>query len=114
MAVRCVVEELEARLEPVDQADSNAASKCKLEYKRYGDGRQRMKIKCRGLDVAEGAKLELLSRDSVIAILEVRKGRAEIDEERDGSDEAPPLAEGDIVTLCYHGAPLLSGQIYLD
>ena len=114
MAVRRVVEELEARLEPVAQADSSAASKDKLEYKRYGDGRQRMKIKCRGLDVAEGAKLELRTGDSVIAVLEVREGRAEIDEERDGSDEAPPLAEGDVVTLCYHGASLLSGQIYLD
>jgi hypothetical protein len=114
MAIRRVLEELEARLEPAAQADSSGASKGKLEYKRYGDGRQRMKIKCRGLDLAEGAKLELLSGDRVIAELEVREGRAEIDEERDGSDEAPPLAAGDVVTLCHQGAPLLSGRIYLD
>jgi hypothetical protein len=44
----------------------------------------------------------------------VRKGRAEIDEERDGSDTAPPLAAGDVVTLCYQGVRLLSGQLYLD
>ena len=114
MAIRRVLEELEARLEPVAGSAVSAASKGKLEFKRYGDGRQRMKIRCRVLDLAEGANLELLSGESVIAMLEVRGGRAEIDEERDGSDKSPPLAAGDIVTLCHQGAPLLSGRIYRD
>ncbi len=114
MAIRRVLEELEARLEPVADAVASAGSKGKLEYKRYGDGRQRMKIRCAGLDVAEGAKLELLSESTVIAVLEVRGGRAQIDEERDGSHEAPRLAAGDVVTLCHEGAPLLGGRTYLD
>ena len=99
MAIRRVLEELEARLEPVPQAGSRGASKGKLEFKRYGDGRRRMKIKCKGLDLPEGAELQLLSGDAVIAVLEARNGRAEIDEERDGPDTAPPLAAGDVVTL---------------
>jgi len=114
MAIRRVLEELEARLEPAPQAVSGSGSKGKPEFKRYGDGRQRMKIKCKGLDVSDGAELQLISGDAVVAVLEVRKGRAEIDEERDGSDTAPPLAAGDVVTLCYQGVPLLSGQLYLD
>ena len=114
MAVRRVLQELEARLEPTAQAVSRGASKGKLEFKRYGDGRQRMKIKCKRLDLAEGAKLELVSGNTVIAVLEARKGRAEIDEERDGSDNSPPLAAGDVVTLCHQGVPLLSGRLCLD
>ncbi len=114
MAIRRVLEELEARLEPAPQAASGSGSKGKLEFKRYGDGRQRMKIKCKGLDLAEGADLQLLCGDRIVAILEVRKGRAEIDEERDGSDKAPPLAAGDVVTLCHQGVPVLCGQLYLD
>ena len=114
MAVRRVLEELEAHLKPATQAVSSGAFKGKLEFKRYGDGRQRMKIKCKGLDLAEGAQLELISGDTVIAVLEVRRGRAEIDEERDESDDAPPLAAGDAVTLRHQGAPLLGGRLYLD
>ncbi len=114
MAIRRVLEELEARLEPAPQAVSGSGSKGKLEFKRYGDGRQRMKITCKGLDVSDGADLQLLCRDKIIAVLEVRKGRAEIDEERDGSDTAPALAAGEVVTLCHQGVPVLSGQLYLD
>ena len=114
MVIRRVLEELDARLEPVAGAAASTASKGKLEFKRYGDGRQRMKIRCSGLEMAEGANLELRSGDTVIAVLEVRKDRAEIDEERDGLSDAPPLVVGDTVTLYHQGAPLLSGRIYLD
>lgn len=114
MAIRRVLQELEARLEPVAQAVSGAAGSGKLEFKRYGDGRQRMKIKCKGLDLPEGAELQLVSGDADIAVLEARNGRAEIDEERDGSDTAPALAAGDVVTLRHQGVPLLSGRLYLD
>jgi len=111
MTIRRVVEELEARLEP---AASHAASTGKLEFKRYGDGRLRMKIRCKGLDLPDGAGLELLSGGRVVALLEVRNGRAEIDEERDGAEAAPLLAAGEAVTLCHRGTPVLSGRLYLD
>ena len=114
MVIRRVLEELEARLEPASQAVSHGASKGKLEFKRYGGGRQRMKIKCKGLDLPEGADLQLLCGATVIAVLEARKGRAEIDEEHDGAADAPPLAAGDVVTLCHQGLPVLSGQLYVD
>ncbi len=114
MAIRRILEELEARLEPATGTLSGGASQGKLEFKRYGDGRLRMKIKCKGLDLADGTRLQLLSGSTVIALLEARNGRAEIDEERDESDDAPPLAAGDVVTLCHEGVPLLSGRLYLD
>ena len=114
MAIRRVLEELEARLEPAPQAASHGASKGKPEFKRYGNGRQRMKIACKKLDVPDGADLQLLCGDTVVAVLRVEKGRAEIDEERDGAAEAPALAAGEIVTLCHQGVPLLSGQLYFD
>ncbi len=40
--------------------------------------------------------------------------RDKIDDEREGADEAPPLAEGDVVTPCHQGVPLLSGWMNLD
>lgn len=114
MAIRRVLEELEARLEPSPQAASRGGGKGKLEFKRYGDGGQRMKINCKALDVPDGAALELLCGDTVVAVLEARSGRAKVDEERLASEETPPLAAGDLVTLCHEGTPLLGGRLYLD
>ena len=114
MAIRRVVEELEARLEPAGSAASQNAARGKLEFKRYGDGHRRMKIRCKGLDLADDTRLELLSGDLVVALLEVRDGRAEIDEERDGTAEVPPLTAGGLVSLCHRGTPVLSGRLYLD
>lgn len=111
MALRFVLMELETRLEPVAP---NRAGKGKLEFKRYKDGKQRMKIKCRGLDLPDGARLELRSGDTLIANLAMKNGRAEVDEERADAAEAPPLAEGDVVTLRHDGVPLLRGEIYRD
>lgn len=112
MAIRRVLHELEARLRPPHGSGSPASGK--LEFKRYGDGGQRMKISCKALNVPEGTTLELLCGDTVVAVLEARSGRAKIDEERRTSEEAPPLAAGDQVTLCHEGVPLLSGRLYLD
>ncbi|HSR70928.1 MAG TPA: hypothetical protein VLL72_00985 [Kiloniellales bacterium] len=114
MGFRRVLEELEARLEPMVGAENGGTGRGKLEFKRYGDGRLRMKIKCRELDLPDGAKLELRSGETLVARLEARKGRATLDEERDASEGAPPLAAGDLVTLCYQGVPLLGGRLYID
>ena len=111
MAIRRVVEELEARLAPAAPQDS---ARGKLEFKRYGDGQRRMKIRSTGLGLANGTRLELRSGDLVVALLEVRGGRAEIDEERDETAEIPPLAAGESVSLCDRGTPLLSGRLYPD
>lgn len=114
MAIRRVLEELEAHLEPSPQAASRGGGKGKLEFKRYGDGGQRMKIAYKALDVPDGAVLELLCGDTITAVLTARSGRAKLDEERPASEETPPLAPGDLVALCHEGSPVLSGQLYLD
>lgn len=112
MAIRRVLHELEARLSP--PPGSGGSSKGKLEFKRYGEGVQRMKITCKALDVPEGAALELRCGERVVAVLEARSGQARVDEERPATEEAPPLAAGEEVTLCHEGVPLLSGRLYLD
>lgn len=114
MTFRRVLEELEARLEPTAEAAAQRTSQGKLEFKRYGDGRLRMKIKCRKLDLVDGTELELRAGERIVAVLEVRQGRADIDEERDPSENVPPLAAGDSVTLCHQGVAVLSGRLYLD
>ena len=73
-----------------------------------------MKISCKALNVPEGAALELLCGNTVVAVLHARSGRAKLDEERPASEEAPPLAAGEVIALCHEGTPLLSGQLYLD
>ena len=112
MAIRNVLHELEARLSP--PAGDGGPSSGKLEFKRYGDGRHRMKITCRKLDVPDGAALELRCGDRVIAVLVAQSGRTKLDEERPASEEAPPLAAGEEVTLRHEGVALLSGWLSVD
>ena len=109
MIIRRVLEELEARLE-----SPGGAAKGKLEFKRYGDGTLHMKIKCRGLDLPDGAALVLRAGNALIARLAVRDGRAVLDEERPESKGAPLLAAGDGVTLYEGDKPVMSGVLYED
>lgn len=114
MIVRRVLEEFEARLEPASAAGPGRDGRGKMEYKRYGNGRQRMKIKCRGLELPDGTKLELRCGDTVIALLETHRKRAELDEERDRAAQFPIPAPGDVLELCQDGMPLLAGSVYQD
>lgn len=114
MIVRRVLEEFEARLTPASTVGPARDGRGKMEYKRYCNGRQRMKIKCRGLELPDGTKLELRCGDTVIALLETRRNRAELDDERDGAAQFPIPAPGDILELCQDGMPLLTGSVYPD
>ena len=70
MAIRRVLHELEARLSPPPGAGGPSTGK--LEFKRYGDGGQRMKIACKKLEVPDGAALELRCGDRIVAVLKAR------------------------------------------
>ena len=114
MSFRRVLKELEAKLTPDGHAPAIRNATGKLEYKHYGDGKQRLKFRCRGLELPDGERLELTSGDALIVVLEVEAGRVSIDEEKDIAAEAPPLAVGNTVALRRNGDSLLSGLVYLD
>ncbi len=114
MIFRRVLKELEAKLTPDGLSPEIRDATGKLEYKHYGDGKQRLKFRCRGLDLPDGERLELISDNALVAVLTVENGRVAIDEEKDIAAEAPPLAVGNTLALRRNGDSLLSGLIYLD
>lgn len=114
MIFRRVLKELEAKLTPDGLSPIIRDASGKLEYKHYGNGKQRLKFRCRGLDLPDGERLELTSDDALVVVLTVENGRVAIDEEKDIAAEAPPLAVGNSVALRRNGESLLSGLIYLD
>jgi len=114
MFFRRVLMELEAKLTPDGLAPAIRDASGKLEYKHYGDGKQRLKFRCRGLDLPDGERLEVTSDDALVVVLEVEAGRVSIDEEKDIAAEAPPLAVGNTIALRRNGESLLSGLVYLD
>lgn len=114
MIFRRVLMELEAKLTPDGLSPAIRDATGKLEYKHYGDGKQRLKFRCRGLDLPDGERLELTSEDTLVVVLTVENGRVAIDEEKDIEAKAPPLAVGNILALRRNGESLLSGPIYLD
>jgi hypothetical protein len=111
MAIRRVLEELEARLGPASGLRDGSG---KLEFKRYGDGGERLNVKCKGLDVDDGATLEFVVRDKVVAVMAARKGRAVLDLEPVPSDIADRLTAGESVTLRHLGTVLLTGELTPD
>ena len=94
--------------------DLPPSAKGKLEFKHYGDGTRRMRIKVKGLELEDGARLDLRSGGNLIAVLAVLKGRAELDEERAEQDGVPPLDAGEGIALLYEGAALLVGTLVPD
>jgi len=114
MIFRRVLMELEAKLPPDGLSPAIRDASGKLEYKHYGDGKQRLKFRCRGLDLPDGERLELMSEDTLVVVLTVEDGRVSIDEEEEIAAESPPLAVGNTLTLRRNGESLLSGVIYLD
>ena len=113
MILRRVLEELEAKLRPLEH-HPNQNSRGKLEFKRYANARQRMKIKCKGLGLSDGTPLELRCGDIVVAHLVVKDARAEIDEERPIHENSPPISAGEEITLFHGDQPLLRGRLYID
>lgn len=114
MIFRRVLKELEAKLTPDGLSPAIRDASGKLEYKHYGDGKQRLKFRCRGLGLPDGERLELFSGNALVVTLEVANGRVSIDEEEDITAEAPPLAAGELLSLRRNGESLLSGLVYLD
>lgn len=114
MVFRRVLMELEAKLAPDGLSPAVRDATAKLEYKHYGDGKQRLKFRCRGLALPDGERLELTCDGAAIATLDVDGGRVAIDEEKEIAAEAPPLAAGNTVALRRDGESLLSGLVYLD
>ena len=110
MSIRKVTSELEAKL----KSSTGGSSSGKLERKRYSDGRERLKISLRRLDVPDDS-IAVVTADTVeIARLPIRAGSGRSDEESVDSSSVPMLAAGQLIEVRVDSDLVLSGALSID
>lgn len=112
-SVRKVASEVEANLAPVPGNQESAAATGKIEYKRYGDGTHRLKVRVRDLPVGGGA-LTLVIAGKPAAELVAEGKHSRLDIESKGPDEFPVAEPGDSVELRSNHGVVLAGVFTKD
>ncbi len=113
MRLRRVLEEVEAELAPQGEALTFRKARGKMERKSYGDGTERFKLKCQGLELSDGANLAVLLGGREVAQMVLSGGRGEVDVEGAGG-QVPVVRAGDLLEVRYNGQVLLSGSAVED
>lgn len=104
------IEDLEARLRPPDASGSGHGH---IERERYDDGEAELEVWVRGLDLPDGAGLEVSVGDRQVATLSVRSGRAR-HEVRDREESVPAASAGEPVRVRHGGRVVLEGTLRRD
>lgn len=110
MKIRRVVEEFEAELSAV----ATGRRLGKAERKTFGDSSTELELKCRGLDLADGARLEVTVDGSVVAEVAVERGRARLELASAEGHSVPPVAAGQTVELRAGGQTIARGTFEPD
>jgi hypothetical protein len=116
MRVRSVLEEYEAKLRPTDDGGSTTARSAhgKGEWKVYAGGARQCKVWVSGLDLSEGAVLQLVVSGQPMAEMLVRGGRARFRRESERGESVPGVAAKQILQVYYAGEAILEGEFYSE
>lgn len=116
-----VVEDFEARLQPVQQEGPAWMASGKAHRERYADGRIDFDLRCRGIrtntgtpKVPVGATLEVALGETVIARVPLRQGHVRLALSSRKGDRVPTVNAGTAISLRYEGTVLLRGTFELD
>ncbi len=112
--VRDVLEELEAPLVPARPDGPAAAASGKAERKRYADGGEKLKVRCSGLALPDGAPVALLLGERMLAEEPVEDGRVRFEWDSAAGAAVPPVAEGEALALVHTGEVLVIGTFAPD
>jgi hypothetical protein len=112
MRIRSVLHEYEAKLRPVRVAGGGGAHAAhgKGEWKVYSDGARRCKVWVSGLDLSDGAVLQLAVSGRQIAEILVRGGRARYRRESERGEALPSVEVSQVLQLSYAGEIILDGE----
>lgn len=110
MKIRRVVEEFEAEL----YGGSSRQRLGKLERKTFGDGAEELELRCRGLDLPDGATLTVTVDGTAVGEAAVARGRARLELESAKGHAVPRVAAGQTVEARYGGQTILRGTLERD
>jgi hypothetical protein len=114
--IRDVVQEYEAQLQPTEAGASTTARSAygKAERKVYGDGTRQFKIRVAGLDLSDGAVLQLAIRGRQFAEVMVQRGKARFRRETERGEAIPAVELSQLLQVSYAGQIILQGEFYLE
>jgi hypothetical protein len=111
--VRSVLQEFEVQLQPTAAALSVAGSaRGKGEWKIYGNGTRQCKVWISGLNLSDGAVLQLAVSGHQFIELLVRGGRARYRRESERGEVGPEVESKQKLQVSYAGQVILEGEFY--
>jgi hypothetical protein len=113
--IRSVLQEFETQLEPTDAAVAAAGSaRGKGEWKVYGNGTRQCKVWISGLNLSDGAVLQLAVSGRQFIELLVRGGRARCRRESERGEAVPEVEAKQSLQVSYAGQVILEGEFYSE
>ena len=111
MAIRRILKEYEAVLEPVGEQNANG----KIEWKPYGDGSFGLRARLRGLgDFAPTVIPVLLINGSAVGELEWSRDRAVLRFDNSPGNQFPSVRGGDVAEFRSGDISIARGTFYED
>jgi hypothetical protein len=112
--IRSVLQEYEAKLSPSYPGTSTTAqaARGKGEWKVYGDGTRRCKVRVSGLNLPEGAVLHVAVSGQPIGEMVVRRGAARYGRESERGEYVPAVDLNQVLQVSYNGQAILEGRFY--
>lgn len=111
---RRIEEEFEARLTPPPEDSSPSPSASgKTERKRYGDGEERLKVRARDLELADGTPVSIVIGGTAQAEVTVKDGRMKLDV-TSAERTIPRVGTGDRIDVLADGVVHLTGEYEPD
>jgi hypothetical protein len=113
--IRNVVQEFEVQLAPTEAATAAAGTaRGKAEWKVYGNGTRQCKFWISGLNLSDGAVLQLAVSGRQFAELRVRGGRARYRRESERGEAVPDVEPKQRLQVSYAGRVILEGEFYSE
>jgi hypothetical protein len=115
MRIRNVLQEYEAQLKPTPFAALAAELvRGKGEWKVYGNGTRQCKLWITGLNLSDGAVLQLAVSGRQFAELLVSGGRVRYRRESERGEAVPEVEPKQVLQVSYAGQIILEGEFYSE
>lgn len=111
MRIRNVLQEYEAQLRPTEVGAMTVRSASgKAEWKTYENGTCQCRVRISGLNLSEGAVIQLAVRGEALAEILVREGKARYRRESERGEAVPEVASHQVLQVSYAGQIILQGE----